>query len=118
MILANCSIDLLNKDAQSAIKRAESKQCKQKIQETVCLHENLYPKELKPTCDFYEKVKYLGCFKDSFENRIFKNGARLRMTNENSPQVSVRPEPLVFNIYCTTDRKSYFFETRLRHISI
>ena len=85
----NCSVDLLNKDAQSAIKRAKTKECKQKIQETVCFHDNLYPKSLEPTCDFYEKLKYLGCFKDSLEKRIF-NGTRFRLTNNNSPQACVK----------------------------
>ena len=46
-----CDITSVGKIAQSAFKRAKSEECKQKILQTACMNDNLYPKELKSSCD-------------------------------------------------------------------
>ena len=59
-------------------------ECKQKIKETSCLTDILYPSEVKSTCDFYQKVNYLGCFQNSERNRLF-HGDRITFPGANDP---------------------------------
>ena len=81
---------LLHKDAQIAIEKAKSPECKAKIKEIASLqNDDLYPTELKSQCDFYDKVDYLGCFQDNFKQRIF-NGSRIRLPKSNSPHECVK----------------------------
>ena len=80
-----CDVALLHKDAQSAIKRAKSPECQAKIKEIACLqNDDLYPAELKSQCDFYDKVAYLGCFRDNSNQRIF-DSSRLEIPKSMSP---------------------------------
>ena len=82
----NCNPAYFHKDAQSAIKRAKSPECKQKLKDVACAanSETLYPKEIQPTCDFYQKVNYVGCFQDNRDFRIL-NGTPLRHPNVMTP---------------------------------
>ena len=86
----NCDVVSLHKDAQSAIRRAENPGCQEKIKEIACLqNDDLYPRELKSQCDFYDKVDYLGCFQDNSNQRIF-NGPRIEFPKYNSPHECVK----------------------------
>ena len=64
--------------------RAPNEECKRTLLEVACMKDNLYPKEIESTCDFYEKVNYLGCFRDSLKQRLL-NGARIRFEDYNNP---------------------------------
>ena len=85
-----CDEALLHKDAQSAIQRAQSPECQAKIKEIACLqNDDLYPTELKSQCDFYDKVAYLGCFRDNSNKRIF-NSSKLETPKSMSPHQCVK----------------------------
>ena len=78
-----CDTTSLGKMAQSALERAKSEECKQKILNVACMGDDLYPKELKSTCDYYEKVKYLGCFQAFSNEGIFNH--KMKYADYNSP---------------------------------
>ena len=79
-----CDSSLFSKEAISAIQRAKSSECKAKLTKIACIGDDLYPKEIKSKCDFYQKVGYLGCFQDSYKQRLFK-GAKRQFDGFNNP---------------------------------
>ena len=70
-----------NKETIDALQRAQSIECRRKIQETYDIQ---YPSKVKSTCDFYQKVTYLGCFQDNERNRLFL-GDRITFPGANDP---------------------------------
>ena len=68
------------RSAISAVKRATSKECRQKILDTSCknIAGTLYPKALSNLCpvqtDHRVVGNYMGCYEDSFEDRILLGG--------------------------------------------
>ena len=81
-----CNPAFFHKDAQSAIKRAKSPECKQLLKDVACSYHSgtLYPKEIQPTCDFEQKVKYLGCYQENRHTRIL-NGTHQALKNAMTP---------------------------------
>ena len=85
----NCTEDSLHENVKNAIQRAKTKECKQKLIDSGCKQNWIYPTELQPTCDFYEKVKYLGCFEDSASAEKFLNEFKESYPKVNSPHECV-----------------------------
>ena len=81
---------ILHKDAISALIRAKSSKCRDNIKKIArqAQQNELYPQNIKPLCDFYQDLPYLGCFQDYPKNRIFKKGDNLKSIN--SPEECVR----------------------------
>jgi len=81
--------DITGKDSLSAIKRASSIQCKQEIVDLICAIERgeVYPKQLPRYCqskiDVLKAGEYVGCFKDSFNQRLFQ-GDMIKFKTDNS----------------------------------
>lgn len=65
-------------DAESALRRATTSQCKMHIAEVACRNEakTLYPEKIGSLCptrtDEEARGRYLGCYADSFSDRIFQ----------------------------------------------
>ena len=79
----------LHKEALSAIKRAESQSCRQQIVDVACLNDQglLYPKKLPNLCPYLKRAEtkgqYVGCFQDSFTERLFSGSVhKFPDTNE------------------------------------
>ena len=85
----------LHKDAKSAIKRAKSEECREKLEELACLNveDKLYAKSLPKLCPVKidDKVKghYLGCFQDSFAGRIL-NDISVKKYNDNGKETCLK----------------------------
>ena len=82
----NCNPEHFGKDVQSAIQRVKSAECKQKLKDVAYANVSgtLYPKQIQPTCDFYQKVNYIGCFQDNREVRVL-NGTSTQNPNIMTP---------------------------------
>lgn len=81
--------DLTNqKDVISAVQRAKTNECKSKIVDVACKIKDgqFYPKSLPNTCPSGERQqhRYLGCYKDSHDDRLLSNYFVLLKTS-NSP---------------------------------
>ena len=85
----NC---VLQKEAKSALNRAKSPKCKESLKKVACQPQNeLYPPRFESLCDFYQNLPYLGCFQDSFQNRILQNGSvKVNLKLTNSPEECAR----------------------------
>ena len=80
----DCNQAYFHKDAQSAIKRAQSPECKQKLKDIACLGDAAYPSSIQPTCKFYDQINYLGCFQDARQPRHL-NGSNTRLMDTMTP---------------------------------
>ena len=65
---------ILHKDTISAISRAKTEECKDKLRKNALMADNLYPNFIKSECMFYEEVTYLGCFQSNENTKVFKDG--------------------------------------------
>jgi len=78
----------VHKDAESALKRARTGECRSAIAEAACANEagELGPQHLPNLCPTVEdddrRGAYLGCFTDSFSDRLFK-GALHKFKGDN-----------------------------------
>ena len=80
-----------HKDAKSALNRAKSHECKANLEKIACSQNSLYPTVIEPSCDFYQKLPYLGCFRDQQEFRILNNGSsKVNLKSINSPEECAR----------------------------
>ena len=85
----NASCGSIAKDAQSAVKRAKTRECKELIAEIACKHERgeLYPERLQSLCPVHLDARVagneLGCYKDSFSERLL-NGASIKQKEDNT----------------------------------
>ena len=84
LLSPQCNQANFHKNAKSAIQRAKSPQCKQKLKEMACLGDAAYPSSIQPTCNFYNQENYLGCFQDAHPNRHL-NGSYIKLTNVMNP---------------------------------
>ena len=80
----DCNQASFHKNAQSAIKRAQSPECKQKLKDIACLGDAAFPSSIQPTCSFYDQINYLGCFQDAHQSRHL-NGSKTRLKNTMTP---------------------------------
>ena len=84
------SCNVTSKEALSALSRAKTRECKQKIGELVCSIDRgeVYPASLPRYC--HSKVEadkagqYLGCYSDSFQARLLQ-GEMVVLKTDNSP---------------------------------
>ncbi|XP_046624533.1 xylosyltransferase oxt [Neodiprion virginianus] len=82
--------EITGREAVSAITRAKSQTCKQRIASVTCLSQQglLYPKNLQSSCPhspgFLDKPKNLGCFKDDKTLQVL-SGYYAVYKGENSP---------------------------------
>ena len=83
-----CGFNSLHKDAKSALRRASTPECLQRIADAACANQKgtLYPPALRNLCPAVtdERVAghYLGCFEDSFDRRLLKGGVgKFKSTN-------------------------------------
>lgn len=87
------SCEITTKEAISAIHRAKTQRCKQKISNITCLISQglLYPNQLPNYCPNkgYVAGKSLGCFKDEKNYRLL-NGYYGNYKNMNSPEFCIR----------------------------
>ena len=89
-----CKFANLHKDAKSAITRAKSEQCKNDLTTIACMSpSDLYPNHIPSFCNINIGEKdlnnaYLGCYRDSFDERILNNSKF--SSKENSPQSCIR----------------------------
>ena len=82
---------VLQKEAKSALNRAKSPKCKESLKKIACQSSELYPPEIQSQCDFYQDLPYVGCFQDSFQNRILQNGSvKVNLKLTNSPEECAR----------------------------
>ncbi len=78
-------------DAESALRRASSERCRSEIADVACRNEegSLHPERLPNLCptgtDEVARGRYLGCYSDSFGDRIFQ-GVVHKLREANSPQ--------------------------------
>ncbi len=85
----------IHKDATSAIERATTRECRREIARTACLNEagELYPSRLPNLCptkvDERLRGRYLGCYADSFTDRLF-TGAMVKLGDSNSKEACIR----------------------------
>ena len=80
-----CNEESLNEFAKDSMRRAKTPECKQKIKEIACQNDLLYPKQMKSTCDFYQKSKYLGCYEDYKRKGEFSGNLFVRYPDYNDP---------------------------------
>ena len=84
--------NITGREAVSAINRATTRGCKQEIVDLVCHLQKgeVYPTILKRTCpgqvDKAIQGKHVGCFKDSFTNRLLQ-GYLVKLKTQNSPNL-------------------------------
>ncbi|XP_052788050.1 xylosyltransferase oxt-like isoform X2 [Mya arenaria] len=93
----------VSKEAQSAIKRAKTENCKKEIVKISCLNDakKLYPQKLSNLCQSqgnHTAGSYIGCYKDSQTERDLSN-VGTKFNSDNSPQKCLE--------YCTTGGYQY-----------
>lgn len=85
------SCEISGREAVSAITRAQTQACRQKIANATCMAQQntLYPESLKSSCPhspgFVNKPKNLGCFKDDKTLKVL-SGYYAVYKGENSPE--------------------------------
>ncbi len=89
--VANVPCLQVHSDAESALQRASSRQCKADIAKAACRNEakTLHPGKMKNLCptrmDEDSRGRYLGCFSDSFSDRIFQ-GVMYKLKEDNTAE--------------------------------
>ena len=80
----DCNNDkMMNKEAISAIGRAKTEECKDRLRKRASFADNLHPKFIQSGCNFYQEVTYLGCFQSNENTKVFKDEIMKKFPNFN-----------------------------------
>lgn len=127
------SCEITGREGVSAVIRAQTQACKQRIANITCLSQRgqLYPESLKSSCPhslgFVNKPKSLGCFKDDKTLKVL-TGYYAAYKSENSPEFCAKmclqsgypysgvEYSLVFKLFKYTIKLPIFHESKSKFV--